>query len=502
MNGIIGLSQLALNRQTSPEIRDYLEKISSSSQSLLGILNDILDFSKLEAGRMSIENNPFDLDQVLDNLRNLFEERTEAKYLDFKIEIAEGTPRDLIGDALRIQQILSNLLGNAIKFSERGHVAIRVTVKQLEGSHAQLRFSVQDTGIGIAEDDLDKLFKPFSQVDGSITRRFGGTGLGLAISQSLLQLMGGEFSVVSQSGQGTSFNFDLNLGIAIHGKVRETRHRAKHEAGDLTHDLHEAGSSLQGARILIAEDNRINQQVVSEFLKLSGMETVIANNGQETLDLLGQHDFDAILMDVHMPVMGGVEATQEIRKNQKYADLPIIALTAGVTQEEREGCLTCGMNDFIAKPVNPESLITTLAKWVKPTLLSVIPSVLAPRDDWDQIADAMPEFDFATLKTMIGGRSELLISMLHSFLTDFAAEAPAIVSGINKGRIEAAEKQLHRLKGAAGSLGAKELHQACEELDAQLKKGSYTPESLSHWLKVFDETLVTLADTLTKWEEK
>ena len=323
MNGIIGLSQLALNQPSTPVIRDYLQKISSSSQSLLDILNDILDFSKMEAGRMSIENAPFDLDQVVDNLRNLFEERTEAKHLDFAIEIAEGTPRDLLGDAIRIQQILSNLLGNAIKFTAQGHVALNIGVKQIEGSHAQLTFSVEDTGIGIAKEDLGKLFQPFSQVDGTITRRFGGTGLGLAISYKLLQLMGGEFEVTSHSGQGTTFSFDLLFGIAAHEDIGENSHRAKREAGDLEYELKQVGHSFRGSRILVAEDNRTNQQVVKEFLKLSGFEVTIANNGQEALELMEEQSFDAILMDVHMPEVGGIEATEQIRRQNQYKSLPI-----------------------------------------------------------------------------------------------------------------------------------------------------------------------------------
>lgn len=364
MNGIIGLSQLALNRDTSPEVRDYLDKISSSSQSLLGILNDILDFSKLEAGRMSVENAQFDLDQVLDNIRNLFEERAEAKQLEFSIDVAEGTPRDLVGDAMRIQQILSNLIGNAIKFTAQGRVVLNVSIRQRDPAQVWMSFAVTDTGIGLSEEDKSKLFQPFSQVDGSITRKFGGTGLGLAISKNLLGLMGSQFTVESQPGKGSTFSFDVQLGIATTGKMREVRVRNKHEAGQLARNLQNSASSLKGARILVAEDNAINQQVVKEFLKLSGMEVEIARNGLEALTLLEQQEFDAVLMDVHMPVMGGFEATQKIRQNPKHANLPVIALTAGVTEEEREDTQASGMNDFVAKPVNPEALIATLTRWV------------------------------------------------------------------------------------------------------------------------------------------
>ncbi len=365
MNGIIGLTQLALNQPTSPEVRDYLSKISTSSMSLLSILNDILDLSKLEAGRMEIENAPFDLDRTTDNLRNMFEERAHAKRLGFSIEVAEHTPRDLIGDSLRLQQVLSNLIGNAFKFTEHGQVAIKISPKQITPTQAQITFTVEDSGIGIAKENLDKLFKPFSQVDASTSRKFGGTGLGLSISQRLLELMGGEFSVSSQPEKGTSISFDLQLGIVNSIVPRETRQRVKHEAGELTHKLGDAAKTLKGARILVAEDNSINQQVVREFLKLSGMEVVIANNGQEALDALHLQDFDAVLMDVHMPVMDGIEATRRIREQEKFYHLPVLALTADVVQEEREKCIASGMNDFISKPINPEALIAALSRWVK-----------------------------------------------------------------------------------------------------------------------------------------
>ena len=242
---------------------------------------------------------------------------------------------------------------------------LKIVSKELDDKQAILTFIVEDSGIGMAENDLNKLFKPFSQIDGSITRNFGGTGLGLAISKDLLKLMGGEMRVQSTFGVGTTFSFDLHLGISSKEDNREMRDRTKPAEGQLTESLKTEGRELVGTRILVAEDNRVNQVIVTKFLELAGIEVVIAQNGQEALDILKRQQFDAILMDMHMPVMGGIEATKQIRANSDYADLPIVALTAGVTQEERDGCMSSGMNDFITKPVNSKTLISTLLKWIR-----------------------------------------------------------------------------------------------------------------------------------------
>ncbi len=359
MNAIIGLSQLALVKALSVETRDYLEKIYSSSTSLLSILNDILDFSKLEAGRIDIDNVTFNLEVLLDNLNSLFADLAKEKHLGFDIQIDPDVPRNLIGDTLRLQQVLVNLLSNAIKFTEQGSVKLNITVSQIDHSQVRLLFCVADTGIGMSDTDYEKLFQPFSQLDDSITRRFGGTGLGLAISHNLLQLMDSEFSVASVPGKGTSFSFELVLGMSTLS--------AQHTSAISFPTSEDLGELLTNIRILVAEDNRINQQVVKGFLNLSGIIVEIANNGKEAIALLENGVFDAVLMDVHMPILDGLEATKLIRSQARFAALPVIALTAGVTKEERERCRASGMNDFIAKPINPKTLISTLLQWIKPS---------------------------------------------------------------------------------------------------------------------------------------
>ncbi len=365
MNAIIGLSQLALNQDLSQESRNYLEKIHTSSESLLAILNDILDYSKIEAGKLAIDNTAFNLTTLLNTLHNLFSAKAEEKHLSLTIYAASDIPCELIGDALRIQQILANLLGNAIKFTQQGHIHLKLQLRDLEQSHVNVLFSVTDTGIGISPEDQAKLFQPFSQADTSITRRFGGSGLGLTISRNLLQLMGSDFHMESILGQGSTFSFNLLLGVRITDSgVTAKRSPYIHSPHGLTVRLREYAQTISGTRILVAEDNIINQLVVKEFLKLSGITVDIANNGIEVLQWLEKNTYHAILMDVHMPEMGGIEATNMIRQQEKYAHLPIIALTAGVTTEEREHCLAGGMNDFVTKPINPEELIGVLRHWI------------------------------------------------------------------------------------------------------------------------------------------
>ena len=366
MNAIIGLSQLALNKQANDDVRDYLEKIHSSSESLLGILNDILDLSKIEAGKLQIICQSFDLNHLLDGLSDLFSHRAKEKHLNFDIELAKDAPTRLMGDALRLQQILSNLLGNAIKFTEHGRIALIVKLIGMENSLARLSFCVLDTGIGMSPEDQSKLFQPFNQIDTSASRQFGGTGLGLAISRNLLQLMNSDLHVASRREHGSAFTFELQLPVISDKQPPQANRGSKNRpVGALSQELTNRGKALSGAKILLAEDNRINQQVLKEFLTLSGVTVDVAKNGNEVLSLLEHNHYDAILMDVHMPGMGGNEATEIIRRQSRFQDLPIIAQTAGVTEHERAISLLSGMNDFIAKPIKPAVLIEVLEKWIK-----------------------------------------------------------------------------------------------------------------------------------------
>jgi len=358
MAAVIGFSQLALINEMPDKIRLYLENINIASTSLLSILNDILDFSKLEVGRTIIEQQPFQLNALLDTLDKIFSISAQQQGLKFNLVLASNIPNNLIGDKLRLQQVLTNLLGNAIKFTTQGSVSLNITLQQIDLTQVRLLFCVTDTGIGISAEDQKKLFQPFSQVDGSITRRFGGTGLGLAISHKLMELMGSEFSLISNPELGSSFSFELVLGLSTSTISRQSHFETQ---GLVTID-----QNLSGTRVLVVEDNLLIQQVVRGFLDPSGIIVTIANDGQEALVLLEQNEFDGVLMDIHMPIMNGFEATKQIRRLPQFAHLPVIALTAGVTVEEREQCLATGMNDFIPKPIDSKQLLMTLTQWLKP----------------------------------------------------------------------------------------------------------------------------------------
>lgn len=366
MNGIIGLTQLSLEQPMNAELKGFLEKILLSAQTLLGILNDILDLSKIEAGHMLIEQLPFDLTDMLSNVQNLLGARAREKGLLFEFNIDPKIPNRLLGDALRLQQILINLAGNAVKFTLQGYVRIGVQVLQQNTERVYLRFSVSDSGIGIPSEKLEKLFIPFNQLDDSISRRFGGTGLGLTISNDLLKLMQSQLEVESQIGKGSLFSFSLWLALAP--RALAAAHPQSNvnfsKANSLSTILQDSNRPLAGLKMLVAEDNAINQLVISKFLGLMAIEFAVVNNGQEAITALETQAFDVVLMDVGMPVMDGREATRLIRQNSKYANLPIIALSAGITEDERRQCLACGMNDFIGKPIDPKLFVVTISRYV------------------------------------------------------------------------------------------------------------------------------------------
>ncbi len=365
MNAIIGLTHLVLDSSQPPVQREHLEQVLQSSDTLLSLINDILDYSKIEAGRVTLEAMPFQLDKVLMSLQAMFAARAKAKGVAFDIMTTPGVPKTLIGDSLRLSQILINLVGNALKFTDSGSVSIRVEAMDCGSPRrTRLEFTVADSGIGIQPEYLDGLFDPFTQADSTITRRFGGTGLGLAICKQLIELMDGSIAVSSQLGQGSTFRFSLLLDLP-------NQETAPGEIEGTTAAVDRAKAAIlpswAGRRVLLVEDVAINRTIAIALLKKVGFEVLAATHGQEALDLLHHEEVDLVLMDIQMPVMDGLTATQTIRADQRYANLPIIAMTAHATHEDRALSAAAGMNAHLTKPFTPSALYEVIRPWLAPS---------------------------------------------------------------------------------------------------------------------------------------
>ncbi len=358
MNAIIGLTQLTLETKLDQHQRDYLKRLSFSAETLLGIITDILDFSKIEAEKLSIEERELEIHELLNQVVNLFEPTAAEKGISLQLSIAPDTPNRLIGDPLRITQVLSNLISNALKFTEHGSVIVHAELADHHYRKALLRFQITDTGMGIDSLQAERLFQPFTQADGSILRRFGGTGLGLSIAKKLVELMNGSINFSSTPGKGSTFAFTVMVSIP----TEEIPITEEKEENPLV-----ISEPVHGARILLVEDNKLNQFVAKEFLTKAGLLVTIANNGDEGVEQVRSGSFDAVLMDMQMPVMDGIQATRMIRKLPGAEKLPIIAMTAAAQESDRLACFESGMNDYIAKPIVPLELLDKLVRWIKAT---------------------------------------------------------------------------------------------------------------------------------------
>ena len=361
MNAIIGLSNLSLGLDLPPKAEAHMKTLRKSARHLLDLIDNILDFSKIEAGQLALEECDFSLRDLLDELVEMFDGPIAEKGIAMDRHIDPGIPDRLRGDPLRLRQILINLVNNAVKFTDEGEIAVRTALEASGDDGVLLRFTVRDTGIGIPPEERARLFTSFTQADSSTTRKYGGTGLGLAISKRLAELLGGEIRVdrpgEAGSNAGTQFSFTARFGLAVH--PAESAALPGPETGSDRPD-----ADLAGIRVLLAEDNRINQEVALEILRQSGAEVAVVENGAAAVDAVRKGRYDAVLMDVQMPTMDGLEAARIIRKDLGLETLPIIALTAHALDGDRKRCLAVGMNDYISKPIDPEKLFRTLRRWV------------------------------------------------------------------------------------------------------------------------------------------
>ena len=619
MNAILGMAHLALKTELSPKQSDYLQKIQTAGTSLLGIINDILDFSKIEAGKLEMEAVPFNLEEVMGNLASLITVKAHEKEgIEVLFCTEPNAPQALVGDPLRLGQVLINLANNAVKFTEHGEIVVSTELLNRGKKTVEIKFAVKDTGIGLTEEQTAKLFSSFSQADTSTTRKFGGTGLGLAISKRLVEMMGGRIWVESVPGAGSTFcftgvfgigreetisphtpppdlrglktlvvddnstsreilqgmleSFSFEVSLAASGEEGltefeksvssrgydlvvmdwkmsgidgiETARRIKHLPGlsrrpriilvtaygreeimrqaekigldgflvkpvspsvmfdtimqafgkeaprqlraDGEKKIEAAASEkLAGASVLLVEDNEINQQVAMEILSGAGLKVMVANNGQEALDLVRANAFDAVLMDVQMPVMDGYTATREIRKweggmrKEGTSSIPIIAMTAHAMSGDHEKSIAAGMNDHITKPIDPEKLFGTLAKWIGPREGAQTSAEAAPGPTGPQgkepappeqtLPEALPEFDLAEgLQRLMGNRA-LYRKLLVNFATQYAHAAADIRSALDAADFDRAHGLVHAIKGVAGNLAAKDLQAQSVPLEKLVK---------------------------------
>lgn len=350
MNAILGMIDLAAGENLPAEVADYLQTAHDSADLLLSLLNEILDLSRIESGKLELEIAPFQLRPALQETIKTLSVRANEKGLRLACDIADDVPDCLLGDAFRLRQMIVNLVGNAIKFTDQGQVQVRVCVESQSPAEARLQFAVIDTGIGIAPEFRDRIFDAFDQGDASTARRYGGTGLGLSITAKLAGLMGGRISVDSEPGRGTAFHFTLRFGLADRPPI---------DSGQRSTSLRDLAPPARSLRILVAEDTHANQKLIQSILRKRGHETAVASNGQEAIELLSRERFDLVLMDVQMPVLDGLKATAEIRANAlpEKALIPIVAMTAHAMKGDEDRCLEAGMDGYLAKPINSLELI-------------------------------------------------------------------------------------------------------------------------------------------------
>ena len=645
MNAVIGMAYLALRTELNKKQRDYVEKIHRAANSLLGLINDILDFSKIEAGKLDIEKIDFSLNDVINNVMTVTSQRANEKGLQYVMDIAPSVPDSLVGDPLRLGQVLINLISNAIKFTATGDILLRCQVDSIKPDSVDLRFEIRDTGIGMTPDQLQKLFQAFTQADGSTTRKYGGTGLGLTISKHLVEMMGGHLAVESEYGKGSVFAFTIrfNMGAkaqplvpspartfsdcrilvvdddlaaqeilaaalreiglqvntvtsaaealsAIH--AAESTHRYNliladvempgMNGWDLAQRILDANlsvipkvllvtafkrddvlkrsetapiagilfkpidpSALQdmianvlmkdaqhiaiknesppiprfdGCKVLLAEDNEVNQQIAREMLDLAGIAADVVDNGMLAVNKIFSQQsniYDLVLMDLQMPELSGHDATQQIRMDQRFALLPIIAMTAHATTDEREQCIRSGMQDHIAKPIDPEQFYQTLSRWLKPKSriaaptsdepvssgqASVLDNRMAPASpDLSTAADTaidIPGFDTAGTLERVGGSVKVYHRILDMMLPNLAKALDQVDGAMASGDALQVQHVAHSIRGMSANVGAMILANAAADLEHALIDGNGSTEQMTSFRAVIADTLATMKMSL------
>jgi len=489
MNAILGLNYLQQQTNLNPKQLGYVRNIEYSAKSLLVIIDDILDLSKIEAGKLNIENSEFNLNEVFENLSIMMRAKAQNMDIEFIIAKSNDIPNLLIGDSHRLGQVLINLTGNAIKFTEKGEVKVTVEKVKLNKGTAILKFSVSDTGIGLSSEQKNKLFQSFQQADHSTTRKYGGTGLGLSISKKLVELMHGEIGVDSVHGEGSTFFFIIKFKISDKKEISQENKSEKVYAEE----------SIRGARILLVEDNQINQQLAKEILESKGLSVEVADNGKLGVDMIAKNKekYDLVLMDIQMPVMDGYAATEILRKNKKNHSLPIIGMTADAMEGVEDIAINSGMNDYITKPIDVKTMLETIAKWLKPQSIRSTEKKEMPTDmELPEISgiDTESGLKYAT------GNKKLYKKVLFEFADGNKNFKNKMLNALNKKDTELATRTAHSLKGESGSIGADELFAGIKELEKLLYTDITDMNTITQCLNKVDELLLPIIEKIDKYK--
>ncbi len=491
MGVVIGLSNLLLDNDFPPEQRDYLEKIHMASTALLGVLNDILDHSKIESRLLQVESIPMCVADVLRKSETLFAIRAQQKQVELSVECDPELPALLLGDPLRLLQVLNNLIGNALKFTEHGSIRVKAECLERGQDAVLLKVSVSDTGVGILPAHMDRLFAAFQQAEVSTSRHYGGTGLGLSISKGLVELMKGEIGATSKVGEGSHFWFTVRLGWPDRSAdqvvpAEEPLSSFAADARSRLSPLVAQAVPIRGARVLVVDDNDVNLLVASAYLRKMGLLAETADSGRAALEQVRQQQFDAILLDLQMPELDGFETARAIRATESGRQTPIIALTAAVRLSDRQAAEAAGMNDHIAKPIDPLQLTDMLVKWIAPAAYTAgLPATVRAEPT------TLAVLDLERALQQLGDDRELLQAVLASFVRDFTPAAGQLAQALQAQQFEDAVRLVHTIKGLAPTLGAATLHQVAQGFELALE--SHDTTLLSAFSQALDAVLAAIA---------
>jgi signal transduction histidine kinase/CheY-like chemotaxis protein/HPt (histidine-containing phosphotransfer) domain-containing protein len=511
MNAIVGLGHLLSKTELSNKQLDYLHKILFSSQHLLGLISDILDFSKIDVGKLSLESTTFDLGDLLRNVVGMAEPKASEKGLEIKLLFPDNLPATLEGDPMRLGQVFTNLINNAVKFTQSGEIVVSIKSDYSTNNIVKHQFSIRDTGIGLTEEQQSRLFQPFTQADSSTTRKFGGTGLGLAISKQLVEMMNGRIWVESELGKGSVFNFtatfkqqpDVQEKDSFLGSIRRQTAAPEAVAKNPILNL----ESIRGARILLVEDNEINMQVLMEILEGVNLVVEVAYDGRAAVAAVAaaKPQFDAVLMDVQMPVMDGYEATRIIRDNPANTTLPIIAITANAMAEDRVQTLESGMNEHLTKPIDPDGLYSCLLRWIRPGIRDNSTPAVKNSEANSNLVDgfpaSLPGFNLEEGLDRVGGNQVLFAKLLQLFDEKNRSFSMELHNAISAGDTIEARRLLHTIKGTASNISAENLYDTVDDLSSAIKEGE-KPEMIEELLKRFDGSINLVLESCLTMQQK